>query len=58
MEASDDPRVRAMHFLTSALELLDKSDAPADIGAHVDVAVARLSEVLGQSEEASHQASQ
>ena len=47
-----------MHFLTSALELLDKSDAPADIGAHVDVAVARLSEVLGQSEEASHQASQ
>jgi len=47
-----------MHFLTLALELLDESDAPADIGAHVDVAVGRLSEVLGQSEEASHHASQ
>jgi hypothetical protein len=47
-----------MHYLTLALELLDKSAAPADIGAHVDVAVARLSEVLGQSEEAPHQASQ
>lgn len=47
-----------MHFLTVALELLDKSDAPADIGAHVDVAIGRLSDVLGQSEETSHQASQ
>ena len=54
MESSDDPRVQAMHFLTLALELLDKSDAPADIGAHIDVAVGRLSEVLGQSEEAQH----
>ena len=54
MESSDDPRVQAMHFLTLALELLDKSDAPADIGAHIDVAVGRLSEVLGQSEEAHH----
>lgn len=58
MEPSDDPRVQAMHFLTVALELLDKSDAPADIGAHVDVAIGRLSDVLGQSEETSHQASQ
>ena len=47
-----------MHFLTLALEFLDKSDVPADIGAHVDVAIGRLSEVLGESEEASHQASQ
>ena len=43
-----------MHFLTLALELLDESDAPADIGAYVDVAVCRLTEVLGQSEEAHH----
>ena len=43
-----------MHFLTLALELLDESDAPADIGAHVDVAVGRLMKVLGQSEEAHH----
>jgi hypothetical protein len=54
MESSDDPRVRAMHFLTLALELLDESDAPADIGAHVDAAVGRLSEVLDQSDEAHH----
>ncbi len=47
-----------MHYLTLALELLDESDAPSDIGAHIDVAVDRLSEILGQSEEASHQASQ
>ena len=47
-----------MHFLTLALDLLDKSDAPADIGAHVDVAIGRLTDVLGQSEEAAHQASQ
>jgi hypothetical protein len=58
MESSDDPRVRAMHYLTVALELLDESEAPADIGAHIDVAVTRLSDVLGQSEEAPHQASQ
>ena len=41
-----------MHFLTLALRSLDESDAPADIGAHVDVAIIRLSEVLGQSEPA------
>jgi hypothetical protein len=58
MESSDDPRVRAMHFLTQALDLLDESDAPADIGAHVETAIGRLTEVLGQSQEAPHQASQ
>lgn len=58
METSDDPRLRARHLLTLALQLLDESDAPADVGAHVDVAIARLSEVLGQSDEAPQQASQ
>ena len=58
VEPSDDPRVRAMHFLTLALGLLDESGAPADIGAHVDVAIGRLTEELGQSEEEPHQASQ
>jgi hypothetical protein len=58
METSDDPRLRARHLLTLALQLLDESDAPADVGAHVDVAIARLSEVLGQSDKASHHASQ
>lgn len=47
-----------MHFLTQALDLLDESDAPADIGAHVETAIGRLTEVLGQSQEAPHQASQ
>lgn len=47
-----------MHFLTLALGLLDESGAPADIGAHVDVAIGRLTEELGQSEEEPHQASQ
>ena len=50
MDTADDPRSGAMHFLTLALRLLDESDAPADIGAHVDVAISRLSEVLGQSD--------
>jgi hypothetical protein len=58
MDSSDDPLSGAMHFLTLALQLLDQSDAPADIGAHVDVAIARLSEVLGQCEQAPHQVSQ
>lgn len=52
MDSSEDPRLGAIHFLTLALQLLDESDAPADIGAHVDVAIARLSEVLGQSDQA------
>jgi hypothetical protein len=58
MDTADDPRLGAMHFLTLALQLLDESDAPADIGAHVDLAISRLSEVLGQSGQASHQVSQ
>ena len=52
MGTADDPRSGAMHFLTLALGLLDESDVPADIGAHVDVAISRLSEVLGQSDRA------
>jgi len=47
MDASDDPRLGALRFLTLALQLLDESNAPADIGAHVDAAITRLSEALG-----------
>ena len=50
MDSFDDPQSRAMHFLTLALQLLDESGTPADVGAHVDTAIARLSEVLGQSD--------
>jgi hypothetical protein len=58
MDCSDDPRSRALDLLTLALQILDKSDLPADIGAHVDVAIARLSEVLDQSDRTPNQVSQ
>jgi hypothetical protein len=58
MDSSDDPRSGAMHYLTLALQLLDESDAPADIGAHVNVAISRLSEVMGQSDQAQHRVRQ
>jgi len=48
MDSLDDPRLGAIHHLRLALNLLDQSDAPADIGAHVDTAISRLSDVLGQ----------
>jgi hypothetical protein len=54
MDTSDDLQLRARHLLISALQLLDESDAPADVGAHVDVAITRLSEVLGEADEAAH----
>jgi hypothetical protein len=57
MDTSDNSQVRAMHFLKLALQLLDESDAPADVGAHVDVAITRLSEVLGESDETARLAS-
>ena len=58
MDSSDDPRSRALDLLTSALHILDESDAPADVGAHVAVAIARLSEALNQSDQAPNQVSQ
>ena len=56
MDTSDNSQLRAMHFLKLALQSLDESDTPADIGAHVAVAIARLAEVLGESDEAVHAA--
>jgi len=58
MKASEDPQVHAMHHLTSALQLLDESDAPADIGARIAETIARLSEVLNQSRDADQKVSQ
>lgn len=37
----------ALAMLTAALDLIDRAEAPADIGAHVDLAVQRLAQVLG-----------
>ena len=36
----------ALQYLQSALDLLDRSDASAHIGAHVDLAVHQLREVI------------
>jgi hypothetical protein len=47
-----------MHFLASALQLLDDSDAPADIGAQVQAAISRLSEVMGKAGRAAQHVSQ
>lgn len=40
----------ALTSMTTALQLLDSADAPADIAAHLDLAVHRLQEVMGISE--------
>jgi hypothetical protein len=38
---------QALSYVQSALEILDSSQAPADIGAHLDLAMCRLQEFLG-----------
>lgn len=38
----DDVMIRAFDLVSEALALLDKSDAPADIGAHLDLALHRM----------------
>jgi hypothetical protein len=37
----------ALSYVESALEILDRWDAPADIGAHLDLALHRLRQVVG-----------
>jgi hypothetical protein len=37
-----EPLMRALSCMTEALELLDAADTPADIGAHLDLAIERL----------------
>jgi hypothetical protein len=36
----------ALRRMREALELLDQAQAPADVGAHLDMAIARLTEVV------------
>ena len=36
----------ALQMMRDALELLDRAQAPGDIGAHLDLAVVRLSEIV------------
>jgi len=37
---------QALHSMEAALQLLDEADAPADLGAHLDMAICRLNELL------------
>ena len=41
---------RALLQMESALHLLDEAGAPADIGAHLDLALSRLREVMPDTE--------
>lgn len=45
---------KALICMESALQLLDEADAPADIGAHLDLAISRLKQVLPQSSASDH----
>ena len=37
----------ALSSMRNALQLLDDAEAPGDIGAHLDLAIVRLEEVIG-----------
>jgi hypothetical protein len=41
---------KALLYMEVALELLDKADAPTDIGAHLDLALCRLRETLSEAQ--------
>lgn len=40
---------KALSFMQSSLKLLDDADAPAAIGAHLDLAICRLRDHLAES---------
>jgi hypothetical protein len=56
MDTYGDPLLRAMELLGRALEILDEARAPADIGAHINVAMSRLEEELRQSDQPAQEA--
>ncbi len=41
---------RALSLMGSALQLLDEADAPADVGAHLDLALCRLRDCMAQGQ--------
>ena len=45
-ELAIDQLTRPLHLMIEALELLDDMDAPADVGAHLDLAIHRLRQVI------------
>lgn len=46
-----DPLGRALRLMMEALALVDSSGAPADIGAHLDLAIHRIRETTGDLSE-------
>jgi hypothetical protein len=42
----DESLTKALEMMRAALELLDRANGPADVGAHLDLAVCRLEERL------------
>lgn len=47
-ELQKDQLAEALKAIEHALAILDKMNAPGDIGAHLDLAVNRLADVLGE----------
>jgi hypothetical protein len=48
-DAVDDAIARAIELVSEALAGLDETDAPADIGAHLDLALHRMRRVNGDA---------
>jgi len=42
--------IDALDLMRSALAILDETESPADVGAHLDLAICRLLAALGASE--------
>lgn len=47
-ELQKDQLAEAMRAMEQALAILDRVNAPGDIGAHLDLALNRLSDILGE----------
>jgi hypothetical protein len=47
-EAREQQLRNALSLMRNALQLLDESECPADVGAHLDLAICRLSDLLPQ----------
>lgn len=50
MQCESDHGARALELMTEALATLDESALPANIGAHLDMAIGRLRQHIGAAE--------
>jgi hypothetical protein len=50
MQHTDEDLRHALSLMETALSVLDQTDATADIGAHLDLAIERLKTFLGSTE--------